>query len=262
MAANLAAFYGKEVEVIESEWNTLTWAASEAVSGLHIGYGTIPVLGAGLLAALGSIRLLKSDPVALAALVLPACLALVVMLALRRHIWPRFFFFAFGLVLLVVVHGVSVFASGLARLAPFDRRTTIARFVAVGVTAAMLIQSLFTLPPAYACPKQDFAGALAFVDSQHTGREPVLTVGLTVFPYEQFYRTGWTEVTTESQLRQILSRGRRTWLVYTFPIHFRSRYPEVARLVDREFVSVRSFPATVGDGDVHVVVHDVHGGKT
>ena len=49
-----------------------------------------------------------------------------------------------------------------------------------------------------------------------------------------------------------VSTGASLWLVYAFPGHTRSHYPQVLDVLERDFQRVRSFSGTLGDGAVRV----------
>jgi hypothetical protein len=105
-------------------------------------------------------------------------------------------------------------------------------------------------------PKQDFGGALAFVEA---GREPgdvVATAGLAVLPYRRLYRTDWQEVDSPGALRAIRAQARRTWFVYTLPTHAQAVYPDLMADVQQHFALQRRFDGSVGDGAVYVLRAD------
>jgi hypothetical protein len=105
---------------------------------------------------------------------------------------------------------------------------------------------------AWIYPKQDFAGALRFVEGQRQPEEPVLLAGLATFPYREYYRRDWTAVETRAEIAAAQASGRPVWLLATFPIHLQSRYPDVWKTVTEEFTTVRVFRGTIGDGEVRV----------
>jgi len=82
--------------------------------------------------------------------------------------------------------------------------------------------------------------------------DAVLTVGLTVFPYERFYKAGWEKVTTLEEMNQARSRGARTWLVYTMPVVLQAAYPEIKAAIDAEFETVKKFSGTLNGGEIVV----------
>jgi hypothetical protein len=252
MLRDLIRFHAEHQQFVASEWTRVDWAVAETVRGLQLGFGAALLAVAAAIAGVGGWHFLRRQPETFFLLVLPGVLGLVVMLFLGRHIWPRFFFYVFGFALLLGVQGASTLIGGLARrLAPANPQPVLRGLV--GIAAAVLVvQSARSWRPLYSVPKQDLAGAMQFVEANRREGEPVVTVGLASMPYHRYYQTGWTEVDRGEQLDAILARGRRTWIVYTFPIHLHSRYPDVEQRISKRFQSPQVFPASVEGGEVRV----------
>jgi hypothetical protein len=119
-----------------------------------------------------------------------------------------------------------------------------------------ILQSFRMLPPLYQIPKQEMLAALEYVEQQRGASDHVATVGLASDVFQRFYHTNWTPVEQESELDELTRSGARVWAVTMFPIEIQSRYPELAARLDQDFVPVRTFPATVGGGQVRVLRHD------
>ena len=115
----------------------------------------------------------------------------------------------------------------------------------------LVIASALSIPRAYA-PKQDFLGALNFVETARQPGDAIATVGLAAFTYNNFYGRGWKEVRTLEDLNSIRTHARHTWLIYTFPTHVSAVYPEIMTTIQRDFQVAKQFPGTVGDGTVFV----------
>jgi hypothetical protein len=113
--------------------------------------------------------------------------------------------------------------------------------------AAIVAASAVTLPRAYALPKQDFDGALRFIDANRAGSEPVVTAGLARYPYRRFYGRDWAEVQSSSDLRRLETRP--AWVVYSFPEYME---PDLVDTIRRHCSVPRVFPGTLGGGDVVV----------
>jgi hypothetical protein len=107
------------------------------------------------------------------------------------------------------------------------------------------------LPGAYG-PKQDYAGALAYLERERGPDDVVLTAGLAALPYGQYYRTGWPEVKDAAALREARATTGSVWLVFTFPRYLAAMNPEIDAIVQRECPAMRTFPGTVRGGDVIV----------
>ena len=122
-----------------------------------------------------------------------------------------------------------------------------------GLCACAIIVSGLSVSRAYQ-PKQDYGGALQFVQNQRRPGDIILTVGLTVLPYQQFYKVDWDNVTTLADLDNARARGTRTWLVYTMPIVLQAAHPEMMKRIQIDFEAVREFPGTLSGGNIVVAV--------
>ncbi len=162
-----------------------------------------------------------------------------------HHLWPRFFFFAMGFGALIAVRGARVageYAAARLRLSP-----------ALGMVACLLMVavSAASVPRAYG-PKQDYAGARAFVDANLRPGDAVVTVGLASFTYKELYGLEWEIVETTDQLNAVRARANRTWVLYTLRPVLESTHPDIAALIDRDYRVVKRFPGTLREGTVFV----------
>jgi hypothetical protein len=206
-----------------------------------------------VLCGAGVWRFYRESPVTLAVLLLPGLLNVGVFVVLGRHIWPRLLFFVAGFVLLIIVHGAHACAEMLARWAPSPRRVRATDVLfATGITG-MVLASLLFLPQNYRLDKQDYLGAQRYIESARRPAEPVAVAGLAQVPYLDYYRLPWTKLERREELDALLSRNSRTWLVYTLPVDLRSRHPDLAAAIEREFEVVKVFPASIGGGEVYVL---------
>jgi hypothetical protein len=233
-----------------ADWKSPVWTVLEAARGLRAGpAGGVAVVAALAVLGAGVASYARSAPVLLHLLVAPCALGAIVVLAMHHPLWPRFFFFALGFGVLVLVRGAAAGVAALARLAgavpPLARRLGTAACLAIAAV------SLATVPAAYR-PKQDFDGALRFVEAHRAAGDTVVTVGLATYPYRAFFNTGWEAADTLEALRRIRARAARTWLLYTIPLHLRFERPDLMREIERDFTVVRSFAGSLGDGTIFV----------
>ena len=257
MMDEIWAFYTADHDRVESEWTRVSWAVKEALRGLQLGYGWIVLLGLAVIGLVGCWRFAKNSPVVLALIILPGLLGLAVMMATGRNIWPRFFLYVFGNALLIVVHGIW----GCAEAASFlihdpQRRAKWVAGLGYGLCGIAILQSFRMLPPLYQIPKQDMLAAIEFVEQQRQAADQVTTVGLASDVLQSFYQVNWLPIDQKSQLDVLTEHGGRVWAVTMFPIQLQSTYPELASRLDQDFKTVKTFPATVGGGQVCVLLHD------
>ncbi len=243
-----------EKSQVSSQWTNPLWTIAEIIQGMKLGFGEmiVGVIASVIILGGGLYSYLRENPFALAIFLLPGVLGLIVMIALQHNIWPRFFFFCFGFLLLIIVRGATIFGNLTLRMLPKIVRNTInGTNLGTGICAVFILFSIISIPNIYK-PKQDYMGALEYIEAHKHSNEFVVTVGLTKFPYLNYYKMPWEAVNSVEKLESILTEGKTTWLVYTFPIYMESRLPEVWKVIQTQFVTVKSFDGTVGDGDIFV----------
>ncbi len=132
---------------------------------------------------------------------------------------------------------------------------------AIGMAGLLLLiaASALSLGRVYRLPKQDFFGAMSFVDSQKQDGEPVLTAGAAAWPMQHYYDRDWPQIKDIAQVDAIGGPGRRVWLMYTFPRYIDDETPGLMDAIRRRFREVRVFPGTLNDGEVFVCVRDAGG---
>jgi len=237
-----------------SEWTKPAWALSESLRSLQIGgWGVAGILAAGALAATGWLALFRQSRSIAMLMVLPALLGGFVVALLQHNLWPRFFFFCLSFALLILVHGAFVAArlllGALPRLNQIDKR---AWQLGTAMVALMVAASALSLPRCYALPKQDFQGARSFVENQRHPADAVVAVGLAGRVYCDYLAPDWICAQENEALQQAKRSGGDVWLVYTLPAEIRAFQPEVWRTIENEFEIVKSFPGTLGGGEIFV----------
>jgi hypothetical protein len=173
---------------------------------------------------------------------------------LGHHLWPRFFFFTIGFGALVVVRGAMQLGQLVARSLNWVPTTAVPLGIA-GCMALILI-SVLSIPRAYA-PKQDYQGALEFVEARRQAGDAIVTVGLATFTYKYFYKMNWQDVNTIADLQDIRFQAKRTWLLYTFPPHVQSVHQEIMASIQQDFTILKQFHGTVGSGTIFVCLSEM-----
>jgi hypothetical protein len=235
----------KTVSVV-SEWKNPVWTALEIARGLEMSFAGGAVAAAALTVFLaGLASYWRTNPILVKLLFVPPVLGAALVIGVGHHLWPRFFFFAMGFGALIAVRGARVvgeYAAARLRLSP-----------ALGMVAClfMVAASALSVPRAYG-PKQDYAGARAFVDANRRPGDAVVTVGLASFTYKELYGLDWEAVETTEELNAVRARANRTWVLYTLRPVLESTDPEIAALLDRDYRLVKRFPGTLREGTVFV----------
>jgi 4-amino-4-deoxy-L-arabinose transferase-like glycosyltransferase len=239
---------------VVTAWKSPIWTALEIVRGLRISFaGGVVALGAFLFFGAGLWSYARSSPIIPGLLLLPSLIGAAITIAVGHHLWPRFFFFAIGFAVLVALRGIKVIVALAAdRLRLPEQR---AALLETALSAGLVLVSALSVPLAYG-PKQDYEGALAYVEHNRAPGDAVVTVSLTALPYRELYQTGWTEVTSRQALDAVRAQADRTWLLYTFPAVLEAVYPDVMASIQSDFSVVKQFNGTVGEGAILVAVAD------
>lgn len=232
-------------------WNNPFWTVLEMGRGIQVGVkgGLVVLSAAFMLFGFGAWKMSRTSGLMLALLILPALLGTAVVLGMGHPLWPRFFFFLSGFVALVVVHGIMIIVGSFAELCKLSH----AKGLVLGTLVSMMVilGSAVSLPAVYA-PKQDYDGALMYVERNRYFEDAVVTVGLARFPYQQFFETNWSTAETVQELNAIRSWANRTWVVMTMPMHLEAYAPDIWNSLKSEFLLQTVFPGTLGDGAVYV----------
>lgn len=226
--------------------------------------GMLPVLTSGLIAGLGAAGLMlfmillltgfvsyaKQSPI-FAGIAATAPLANLAILALIRYgAYPRFFLYVLPFALLIAVRGAFVLGDWLtARLSL--RQRWLPAFV---ILAVLIISSVVSLVPNYLYPKQDYRGALAWVESRKGADDVVAAAGLAATAYEVYHAPSLPAIHTLADLDRLRSASTgKLWILYTFPRDMRLRYEPLYDAIERDFEIVNQFRGTVQGGDLYVV---------
>ena len=246
--------FGLHEVSLPSEWTNPFWVILEGLRSLQIGFSGVVVVACGIgLLGVGWFSLLQRYWSMGVALILPALLAGVTMLALGHNLWPRFFFFSTGFIFLIMIHGAMTAPRLLSRVGVLrlSAQTTL-RIGAIAATL-LIIASAATLPSYYAFPKQDFASARDYVEQHRRAGDVVVAVGLAGIVYERYFAPHWSAAQTRTELDAVRRRApTTTWLVYTLPVEVKAYGEGIWDVIEKDFEIVKVFPGTLGDGDVIV----------
>ena len=237
---------------MRSQWNSPIWLLQEIARGLGAGrlLGAV-ILAAGVAIGLaGVISYWRESPLKTSLLLLPGALTAAALLLVNQNLWPRFFFFSIGFAFLLLVRGGMVWGDLAAWF--FGREHHTGQKWGTALLALALLASLWPLRADYLFPKQDFLGAMNYVDAHRLPGEPVVVTGLAIFPYRVYYQRDWTAVETRVQLDAAQAPGKPSWLVEWSPTFIQTRQPEIWNAMNSEFSLVRSFGGTLNDGIIYV----------
>lgn len=251
----------KHPEVGGPIWTQPLWGILEFVKGMQVNFsGSFVALSAIALFAAGLWNYVRTRPAMIGLLLIPSVTCVGLKVLLGHHLWPRSLFFVMGFGALVVVRGIMVFGNVVSSLL---RRLNLGTAIwregreRVGLVfcTGLVVLSALSVPFAYG-PKQDFQGALAYVEDRRQPNDAVVTVGLATFPYKNLYKTDWDEIETLSALNDVRARSKRTWLIYTIPIQLQDSFPEIDASIRKDFKEVKQFYGTLSGGAVFVCEWD------
>jgi len=168
----------------------------------------------------------------------------------RGTMYPRFFFFAIGPMLIVVVRGAFAIGQWIAQRS--RQRFLSGELLGTVAVGAVVLLSALSLVPNYRYPKQDFEGAMRYVLGAKGPSDAVVSSGVPADPYATLWNLPWPNVENARQLAQARDAAPRTWVLYTFPRYLESRSPDIADVIRRECRPARVFRGTVGGGDIVV----------
>jgi hypothetical protein len=236
------------VSVVQA-WKNPLWTALEIFRGLRIGFAgaAVAIVALGVVAA-GIWSFVRRQPEVVLLLFVPPAIGAAYVISVGHHLWPRFFYFAFGFAALVAIRGAMTIEQALLS------RLRGGRSGELGILCAgMVVVSALSVPSAFG-PKQDYEGAMAFVQAERKPGDAVLMAGLIAYPYDNLYKPGWTKVTSLEQLNSVRASARRTIVLYTLEPVLEATDPEIADNLKREFRLLKKFPGTLENGTVSVYV--------
>lgn len=245
---------GLHEESRNSEWTNPVWVLTESIQNLSIGFSSIAVLIVGAaFVCFGWLSIFRRDRRAAVLMVLPPILSGGLMLALGHNLFPRFFFFAMGFGILIVIHGALELPKYIsASMKRPDLSPVIAWRLGVGFALFLIAVSLTTVPRNYALPKQDFIGAKDYVESHLPPNGKAVAVNLAGDMFAKYYAPNWLTTRDASTLDELGQQGNDVWLVYTMPFEIQAFSPELWKKIQDDYDVVQTFPGTLNSGEVVV----------
>ena len=237
--------------------STTRWAVLETLRVLLLGLNGgilaagVVVLALGALCVVsGVVSLWQRSPAFVLLLAMPILMTIAGAAIARGTMYPRFFFFAIGPMLIVVVRGAFAVGEWIAQRS--SQRVVSAEQLGTIAVGAVVVLSALSLVPNYRYPKQDFEGAMRYVLGAKGPSDAVVSSGVPADPYATLWNLPWPNVENARQLAQARDAAPRTWVLYTFPRYLESRSPDIADVLRRECRPARVFRGTVGGGDIVV----------
>ncbi len=235
------------VDVMQEYQNPL-WSLLEGVRTAIGATGLLVALVAGavvLLSVLGGVASGKTTPLFAPIVGAHIALTLVLLLALGMRIWPRFFFADIGFVMLLIVLGVRMVSGWIARI--IGRKSSgvflLAALAMVAVSAALATRN-------YMAPKQDLAGAYAYVQDQRQPGERVYAVGFPSVVFTDYFGADWGAILTDTDYRAAAAQPGPIIFVVAFPARSLRKVAALDADTETGMQLIRRFKGTLGDGNV------------
>jgi hypothetical protein len=236
---------------IDEAWEPLRVAFLEAWSVLPRRAGVPTLFLGAAVVCLGAVSYWRQGRALVAGMFAGPALAAASAAWFRCELWPRDLFPALGFALLVCVRGlarwVRLFFSETRQALLVESLERALLSLACGVSAA-------GLGGAWG-PKQDFAGALAFIQAQKQTADTVVAVGAAALVYREWLPTDWPAAATVQQLQELERGSGRTWIVACSLAELGTLAPELGKHLGESYAAVVSYPGTRLDGDVQVLAN-------
>ncbi len=245
MVAEVTAFFEEKRVAPAQQVATPAWALIGTLRGVSLGYGGVAgAVAAFMLLAIGFASYVRQSPTLAALFVISAPLIMAAAVLLDRPIYPRFFFILAGFALLVLVRGAFVLSARGFKKAGAK--------VGTAIILAMIVASAVSLPPIYARPKQNFKGAIAFIERSAAEDEKIYVVGRNLnLPINLFYGKTWTQLSKPEAIREAASEP--FWLAYTFGRSIRNQFPDLWQAIHAHCAPAEAFPGAIDDSEIVVM---------
>lgn len=230
--------------------NTLSFMrvlARGLTSGLTLLALPVLVFGA-VIAFTGWISYLDRKRFIALMLVIPVLFNFTVLGLLHWGAFPRSFLYVLPFGILILVRGAFGVGDWLA--GRFGR----AQWLVYILPALLLAASVVMLGHNYRFPKQNYTQALAYTRAQAAPDDVIAAVGHMAIGYRSYYGPDLVFPRDARELDILRQAGHRVWVLYSFSWDTRHRLPDIQDLIDTEFQPIHTFPGTLGDGNVYLVV--------
>ncbi|NNM20046.1 MAG: hypothetical protein HKO55_02065 [Gammaproteobacteria bacterium] len=234
----------------------------ELVRGVAAGFGPGVLLGAVpfvAIAGAGYFTLARRNWVLALALLLPAFITGVYVLARGLAFSPRLMLFGLLLAIMSAVAGLIACTNYLARL--LNKGPQFSRRLQSVLVALVCIVSVSALPRYYAVPKQKYRAAIEYTESLRQSGQVVVAIHLTevgIRYYSQIIEAAanrkYFYVRSLDRFDEVVEQyaQKDVILMTTFHRALRLEYPELQERIEQGWKVDREFPATIGDGGIAV----------
>jgi 4-amino-4-deoxy-L-arabinose transferase-like glycosyltransferase len=227
---------------VANAWWALQTAVRSAIEGADV-----PAAIAGvLLGAVGFVSLWRRQPAACLLLLAPGVVTAIAIVLSGQPVRPRFFFFLSGAAAIGLARGIGV----LAEITTRAGRQVLDRWRTPAVVVTTLVFCATSAPALsrdYRYPKQDFDGAVRFLDEAEASGARITAASAACRPFEIYYGRTWTCLQSAVDLDAAITGSRRVLTAFTLAEYIRD-----ASLKDRldRCPVIHRFIGTLGNGDI------------
>lgn len=235
---------------VMQEYQNPVWTVLEGVRTAIGGAGPlVAVIALGVigLALAGGFVTQRTSPMFGPIVITHIGLSLILLTTLGMRIWPRFFFIDIGFLMLLIVLGVRAVCTGLAKL-PMLQKIRVDLFAVASV--AMVLVSAAMAARNYSAPKQDMAGAVAYVTDQRGGDERVIAIGHAGPVFNGHFGTDWQVVMDPKDYQTAMAIPGALMVVIAFPGRSFRAIPQMDIDTETTLALVQKFSGTLGDGNI------------
>jgi hypothetical protein len=238
-------------------------ALKELIRGISAGFGsgiifgTLPFL---IVGGAGFFVLLRRQWSLTVALVMPEILTVIFLIVNGLNFYPRFFLLSLPLAILAVVQGLYSFAKLIERILGKGKVVFSSKLATVLVLIVCVI-SLISLRNYYSMPKQAYRSSIEYIEAERKPGEIIIVIYLADTGYRYYGKEfklkqdkDYFLVRSEEDIDAVLSSHleKNSFVVTTFPRALRLSHPELYARVEKGWKLVRTFPSSIGDGEISV----------
>ncbi len=240
---------------VMQEYQNPLWTAYEAIrSGVGQAGPLVTLIGLLVLglSGMGALALRKAAPLFAPVTFGNILLTVAILLGVGMRIWPRFFFTDIAFLMFLIVMGVRLTCDLVARLTG-PRLGTLLFPIAL---AGMVLVSAAMASRNYMAPKQDLAGAYAFVEATRKPGERVFAVAYAGEVFTGHFHANWGTIFTDDDYLAAMAIPGPVTFVVTFPDRSFRSLPRLDADRDMILSETHYFPGTLGDGGIFILHRD------
>ena len=220
----------------------------EGLSAAFFGYMGLAI--AAIAGAVGVVIWYRCHPVSLFVLSLPIIIQAITFLIMGVGIHPRYF--AIAIPVIYVAGGITFFYISNAVLSRIISGATTRQLIHSVMLGIVVIVAAYPLIRYYSVPKQDFQGALHFVEQLAKPDDikvGIQTVGTIM---TENYGSSFVRVDKLEQLLDLERSGKRLWIVMTLERIMAAADPALVNHIKGKYKLLKRLPGTVGDGSMQI----------